>query len=642
MTKRNVFFHRVVSLLLLLVGETASATLVKRDNIDSNRDLIGFHQIVDLLIPSPPTMYPTATAPTPFPVKVPQANQPMNSNGSPPTFPPTTTAPEAVVEESTDGTQYRVNLPVVPGAPTKFPSPPPTPFPTRRTPSATPSLMPSVSSRPSISMSPTVPSESPSLTPSEAPTSKPSSSPSAGQSAAPSSSPSVAPSEAPDIPPTNEPSDEPSNVPTLLPSDEPSVLEPLTEEPSASLLPSDMPTEDELSDEPSAESLTEESSLSPSPTEVSSIESSIFTTAPPSSVSTDNIEGIGVAGRLDFGKVKGGSISEIICDVNNADTWGSLCVALKESNLFETLGGTSKQYTLFAPTNDAFEIGDYPLDTLFQDRTSLRNLLSTHIVPVALPYSALLCNLNTEMLNFDVTYTVCIGGVKFQTSDGNEMRNLPVITDPEDVQTANGIIHSVSNLIIPFEFSMNNSVVEEPPENNIATNNQTIDEESLNATEIMSDEFEESDIDLSTPSNDITNGINNQTFDEGSLNASSILSDDLKSDDSEEKGNDMGVADTSSEVSTSMPSLITEADTEHTTDRTGDLDDIGFGCQVCESRELCAIPRTAVMQFPGEGQIPCINVVDRQNTDRLNMLPSFCKEIQEQFKKSCLIQDEGN
>ena len=308
------------------------------------------------------------------------------------------------------------------------------------------------------------------------------------------------------------------------------------------------------------------------------------------------------------------------------------------------MGGTgNNKYTIFAPTNDAFEIGDYPLETL--DQTSLRNLLSTHIAPVALPYSALLCNLNTEMLNFDVTYTICIGGVKFQSSDGNEMRNLPVITDPEDVQTANGIIHSISNLIFPFEFSMSNGIVEEPPENSIATNSQTIDEGSLNATEIMSDEFEESGIDLDltrTPSDDLTNGINNQTFDEGSTNASSILSDDLKSDDSEESGNDMGVPDTSSDVSTSIPSLITEADPEHTTDRTGGPDDVGFGCQVCESRELCAIPRAAVMQFPGEGQIACINVVDRQNAGRLNMLPSFCKEIQEQFKKSCLIRDEGN
>ena len=156
--------------------------------------------------------------------------------------------------------------------------------------------------------------------------------------------------------------------------------------------------------------------------------------------------------------------------------------------------------------------------------------MSLHIAPLALPYDALLCNLNTEMLNFDVTYTLCIGGVRFQTGDGNEIRNLPVIDQLEDIQTKNGIIHAVNNLILPFQFSIDN-IIEERTENNV---NEEIDadiaggenvdvsetfydindetEGSWNVSDILNDDFEESNNDDDTI--------------EGNWNATDTLSDD--------------------------------------------------------------------------------------------------------------------
>lgn len=134
------------------------------------------------------------------------------------------------------------------------------------------------------------------------------------------------------------------------------------------------------------------------------------------------------------------------------------------------------RYTLFAPTNEAFENSDYSLDSLLLDESALQSLVSMHIAPSVLSYEELQCNLNTEMINIDVTYTLCIGDARFQTADGNELRNIPLIIDePEDINATNGIIHSVNNLILPFKFSLyssdeieieNNDTTESEIENN--------------------------------------------------------------------------------------------------------------------------------------------------------------------------------
>jgi hypothetical protein len=264
------------------------------------------------------------------------------------------------------------------------------------------------------------------------------------------------------------------------------------------------------------------------------------------------------------------------------------------------------RYTLFAPTNEAFENGDYPLNSLLEDESALQSLMSMHIAPSVLPYEELQCNMNTEMLNIDITYTLCIGSARFQTADGNEMRNIPLIIDePEDINATNGIIHSVNNLILPFQFSLYNDLVKIVLENDV---NQEIDDNDTTIT-------------------------NNEN-----IVASDNLSGDVEESEIDDKNAEATVTHDTASLVSAMDSV-----SQFMANRDGLNHNDGQECKVCQNQELCVIPRSAVMLVPGEGEVPCINVVKRQNTgDVIMMEISMCKALQQRFKESCLIGNGEN
>jgi hypothetical protein len=292
------------------------------------------------------------------------------------------------------------------------------------------------------------------------------------------------------------------------------------------------------------------------------------------------------------------------------------------------------RYTLFAPTNEAFENGDYPLNSLLEDESALQSLMSMHIAPSVLPYEELQCNMNTEMLNIDITYTLCIGSARFQTADGNEMRNIPLIIDePEDINATNGIIHSVNNLILPFQFSLYNDLVKIVLENDV---NQEIDDndttitnnENIVASDNLSGDVEESEIDHNDTT--ITNNEN--------IVASDNLSGDVEESEIDDKNAEATVTHDTASLVSAMDSV-----SQFMANRDGLNHNDGQECKVCQNQELCVIPRSAVMLVPGEGEVPCINVVKRQNTgDVIMMEISMCKALQQRFKESCLIGNGEN
>jgi uncharacterized surface protein with fasciclin (FAS1) repeats len=382
--------------------------------------------------------------------------------------------------------------------------------------------------------------------------------------------------------------------------------------------------------------------------------------------------------------------ADVLCDPSNADQWGTLCAALQHADIFQTLGATAGSFTIFAPSNDAFaSLGDYALDALFQNQKQLQNLISVHIAPLVIPYAALLCNLNTEMLNFDVTYTLCIGGVKFQAGDGNEIHNLPIIDEPEDIKTKNGIIYPVNNLLLPFQFSIDditeygkhdafinegnvvndenvNELVEDIGESNDEdfiddSNNATITPSIIgkdvfddafinegdvvndeNVTELVEDIGESDDEDFIDDNNDatITPSIIGEDVFGSNYNSSDIVTDD-DDDDEDIEGNDddfsvdfFDAANSSIAISTSPLSSVMNILADSIANRTE-------SCKVCENRELCATPRTAVMMVPGEGEERCTDVIDRQNKGRgIMMGPHMCKALQERFQYSCLDENK--
>ena len=323
--------------------------------------------------------------------------------------------------------------------------------------------------------------------------------------------------------------------------------------------------------------------------------------------------------------------ADVLCDPSNTDQWGTLCAALKEADLFQTLGATTGSFTIFAPSNDAFaSLGDYALDVLFQNQKQLQSLISVHIAPLIIPYAALLCNLNTEMLNFDVTYTLCIGGMKFQAADGNEISNLPIIDEPEDIRTKNGIIHAVNNIILPFQFSIDD-IIEDSSHDAVISEGSVVNDE--NATELVEDIGESNEDDFIDYNNNatVTPSIIGEDVFESNYNSSDIVTDD----DIEGNNDDFFDAGNSSiAISTSPLSSVMNILADSIADRTE-------SCKVCENREMCAIPRTAVMMVPGEGEERCTDVIDRQNKGRgIMMGPNMCKALQERFQYSCLDENK--
>ena len=380
--------------------------------------------------------------------------------------------------------------------------------------------------------------------------------------------------------------------------------------------------------------------------------------------------------------------ADVLCDPSNTDQWGTLCAALKQADIFQTLGATAGSFTIFAPSNDAFaSLGEYALGVLFQDQKQLQNLISVHIAPLVIPYAALLCNLNTEMLNFDVTYTLCIGGVKFQAADGNEIHNLPIINELEDIKTKNGIIHPINNLILPFQFSIDDiteygmhdafinegnvvndenvtELVEDIGESNDGAftddnNNATItpsiigedtfddafiNEDSVvndeNVTELVEDIGESDDEDFIDDNNNatvVTQSIIGEDVFQSNYNSSDTVTDDDDYEDDDIEGNNDGffdAANSSIAISTSPLSSVMNILADS-------IANITESCKVCENREVCVIPRTAVMMVPGEGEERCTDVIDRQNKGRgIMMGPIMCKALQERFQFSCLDENK--
>ncbi len=378
--------------------------------------------------------------------------------------------------------------------------------------------------------------------------------------------------------------------------------------------------------------------------------------------------------------------------------WGTLCIVLKEAGVFEFLGIVKgKKYTLFAPTNEAFENSEYELDALLYDASALESLVSIHVTPSVLPYEKLECNKRTEMLSFYDTYTLCIGGNMIQNADGNELRNLPVIDEPVDIAATNGIIHSVTNLILPFGFAVesnfpqffvgnstdeeidddedfsnysenvtesedtekenitffpgseNTAVIENITETQNITAVENITEtqnitavenitetENITAIENITETENITAIENITETENIT-VIENITETENVTTDSDFVEDSTESDVDEQSTDEQS---TDGDVSTGegMEAIHDEVVSrdEHQEIVSDSL--LGNKCEVCGSQELCAVPRSAKLLFPGEGEVACADVVTRQKSlNGIILGNGMCRALKQRFDEYCLL-----
>ena len=133
-----------------------------------------------------------------------------------------------------------------------------------------------------------------------------------------------------------------------------------------------------------------------------------------------------------------GTLTAVVAD---SATFAVLTKALKAANLNLTLGGKD-QFTIFAPTDDAF--GKLPKEALAklllpENKEKLRMLLLYHVVAGKVLSTDLMDGdvktVNGEKLSIDVSADkIEVNGAKFFSAD---------------VVAKNGVMHSIGEVLIP-------------------------------------------------------------------------------------------------------------------------------------------------------------------------------------------------
>lgn len=482
--------------------------------------------------PTPrPTPNPTSR-PTPMPTPVPTHR---------PTVRPT---PDPTPVPTRKPTRDPTRHPTRP--PTRFPTPHPTEFP-----SANPTDQPSAN-----------PTRTPSVSPSASPTQNPSPEPSAAPSPEPSVEPTQS-QEPTRAEPSNEPSDnptaseEPSQNPTASeePSQNPTASEEPSEFPTQSEEPSEFPTQ---SEEPS-ENPTQSEEPTEAPTGILTLAEIICHVSNRRIYGTfcaiiretgldvilNNYEeldfrrrGVGIVGRVEDGaEAVAESEDEVVEDSDNnrramlskfdhgeGFTQNKRDNAIRflenipniinndindfnynsfnvQNNPFNDFSDIIELFTVFAPTNQAFEQLNFDVLAYlkFDYYTQVNYLLDiaeySIIAGRALVYDELACGRNYRMSNGVNSRTECrSGNQKFQVGRGNRENhytcvyytdingepckgpkdciginfnneddvasarrpcnaNYPEIIQPRNIFASNGVLHTVDDLLLPFTFS---------------------------------------------------------------------------------------------------------------------------------------------------------------------------------------------
>ncbi|XP_017709669.1 PREDICTED: transforming growth factor-beta-induced protein ig-h3 [Rhinopithecus bieti] len=123
------------------------------------------------------------------------------------------------------------------------------------------------------------------------------------------------------------------------------------------------------------------------------------------------------------------------------DTFETLRAAVAASGLNTMLEGNG-QYTLLAPTNEAFEkIPSETLNRILGDPEALRDLLNNHILKSAMCAEAIVAGLSLETLEGTTLEVGCSGDML--TINGK------AIISNKDILATNGVIHYIDELLIP-------------------------------------------------------------------------------------------------------------------------------------------------------------------------------------------------
>jgi len=148
--------------------------------------------------------------------------------------------------------------------------------------------------------------------------------------------------------------------------------------------------------------------------------------------------------------------SNAITDIAAGDArFSTLVTALQAANLTDTLDNTNVEYTVFAPTNEAFNnLPEGALVDLLQpeQQQQLQTVLTYHVVPGKVMATDLAEAIRQNggsytidtVVEEDLTATIEEGMVVLTDTAGNTARVIDT-----DIEASNGVIHVIDTVVLP-------------------------------------------------------------------------------------------------------------------------------------------------------------------------------------------------
>ena len=136
------------------------------------------------------------------------------------------------------------------------------------------------------------------------------------------------------------------------------------------------------------------------------------------------------------------SMSNIVETAIDTPTLSTLVAAVQAAELVEALSDENAEFTVFAPTNEAFAAIQDTVDTLLlpENQEDLQNVLQYHVVSGKVMSTDLSDGMEVTALNGD-TLVISI-------TDGVVMVNGAEVVIA-DVETSNGVVHVIDTVLVP-------------------------------------------------------------------------------------------------------------------------------------------------------------------------------------------------
>ncbi|MBE9046392.1 fasciclin domain-containing protein [Pleurocapsales cyanobacterium LEGE 10410] len=157
---------------------------------------------------------------------------------------------------------------------------------------------------------------------------------------------------------------------------------------------------------------------------------------------TDSMDSFAEMEQMPVGQTNT-EVGNIVEVASGNETFSTLVKAVEAAGLGDTLSDSSASYTVFAPTDEAFnQLPEGTLEYLLQPENQevLQQVLSYHVLPEQVTASEISGG-TVDSLN---------GGLATAVTDaGVVINNASVITP--DIEASNGVIHAVNRVLLPSD-----------------------------------------------------------------------------------------------------------------------------------------------------------------------------------------------